>query len=1042
MTDDADELEHASGVPERTERSESGRHVTESGRHVTNRNIVPRGGIAPAGGDEPGEPSGPDYDRDPDEWTPRIDDPFDVVTPVRPQPRDVFLDEDATLHHDEPEPDEPLAGAAPEELAPAASAPPTDAAFAHHAAPDGPVTAAPAAPHEPDAQDYWGPDEPTGSGGDPITAPWARRDLAVRPPTERGPLEPRLPATAAAVLPLALDRALRMAAILAVFGLGAAGLAQPGSVLRGGVAWLVFLGFVCAGWGTLVLRLARAQERDAGLRAALGAAGYVAIAGLLVAAGVMTRPAVLILIGLGFAGFAWRELTAPEALWHRVRAGLGFVRDNPALGVFVIALGALACVRIVGAVAALDRNPWDDDIAYTPFVKRLLETGNLLEPFSFRRLGAYGGQTALAALAAARGTLGNVQLLDKGLGFGIALLAALGYARERRTQPVWVALIALVVLLLPDTAINTASYWTAVVAFLALYRCVELEQWTLVGLVGAVTCTLRQNFLATVAVFVACVLVSRLVTRARALPFGEAWRLERRAWAQVVGTALVVIAPWWIAAYASSQTFLFPVLGGTWNHELSLAPAVTTWPEELSTLLTACLETSPIVVIPLLALPLVFVTDRRLGRPLSALAIAAALSFVLLVHGFLGSEPHHLWRYAFGFATTLTIVLVLEIGAGDDARVSLAPLGRWIVLAALVLQLVTGRAALPKQAIALLEGVREAAAIDRRGDPNARAEQRRYAALQAAIPAGAPVVVMLDDPALLDYRRNPIANLDTPGFASPGDQLPAFAGAEPLRSYLVNQGYRYAAFVRSERSRYCFRRGFWVERMFTDNELFQVMSAYAIDLIDGFAELATTTTRLYDDDGLVVLDLAAPVREASRRATTGDEPTRRSAWVRELADREGLHDAWSLNTRADLRFEDGTGGLRWVDGSIDDPRWYEVTHPHPEPARRGTAILPLYRRVHLRVRGATDMRLVLRAAIALNTVYTHPRLDLSLDGELLGSVVADPGGRYAVDVTVPRDRLAGGWHDLYLVFSSIAEPDKDVRDLRIARLESIEWAPP
>jgi hypothetical protein len=373
--------------------------------------------------------------------------------------------------------------------------------------------------------------------------------------------------------------------------------------------------------------------------------------------------------------------------------------------------------------------------------------------------------------------------------------------------------------------------------------------------------------------------------------------------------------------------------------------------------------------------------------------------------------------------------------------VALAPLGRWVVLAALVLQLLDGRGALPRRGIALVSDIRQAAAVDRRGDPGARTEQRRYQAMQAALPAGARAVVMLDDPWLLDFRTNALANLDTPGFASPGSQLPAFRGAEPLRTYLVAQGYRYAAFVRSDRSRYQFRRGFWLWRLFNDSELFQIMSAYMIDAIDSFAELATTTRVLYDDDGLVVLDLGSPLRDASQRAAGGPEPVRRAGWVRELADREGLHDAWSLTTRADLRFEDGFGGLRYVDGSIDDPRWYDVSHPPPEPARRGTAILPLYHRAHLRVRGATDMHLALRAAVALNTIYTHPRLEVSLDGELLASAVADAGGHYAIDASVPRDRLAGGWHDLYLVFSGIADPGKDLRDLRIARLESVEWSP-
>ncbi|HEX7841683.1 MAG TPA: hypothetical protein VF469_29640, partial [Kofleriaceae bacterium] len=675
------------------------------------------------------------------------------------------------------------------------------------------------------------------------------------------------------------------------------------------------------------------------------------------------------------------------------------------------------------------------------FVKRLLDAGNLIEPFSFRRLGAYGGQTALGALAAARGTVANIHLADKGLGLGIALLGMLGYARERETQPVWLALIALVVLVLPETALNTASYWTGLMMFLALYRCVVREHWALAGAVAAATCTLRQNFAVPACAFLACVLIARLVRLSRTLPVREVWRQERRRWVVTAGALALVIAPWCLAAQLSSHTFLFPILGGTWNHELAIRPEVVSWPEELGFLVSCCLDPSPIAVIPILALVVAFVTDRRPGRPLSALAIATGLGFVALAHGLVGSEALHVWRYAFGFATALAVVLVLELGADDEARVDLAPLGRWIVLAALVLQLTVERGAMARQAAAIFGNLRNAAAVDRRGDPSARIEQRRYAAMQAAIPPGEQVVVMLDDPAMLDFARNPIANLDVPGFASPGEQLPAFRGAEPLRAYLVAQGYRYAAFVRSERSRYCFRREFWVQRMFTDVEIFQVMSAYSIDAIDSLAELATTTEVHYDAEGLVVLDLATRLREASRRAAPGDEPTRRTAWARELADREHLHDAWSLSTRGDLRFEDGFGKLRFVDGSIDDPAWYEVSHGYSEAAR-GTATRTLLRRSHLRVRGAGAMRLSLRAAIALGAVHTHPRLDVSLDDGPLTSAVADATGRYAIDVTVPGDRLAGGWHDLYLVFSSIADPEKEVRELRIARLESIEWSAP
>ena len=239
----------------------------------------------------------------------------------------------------------------------------------------------------------------------------------------------------------AFDRILRVAAILVVLALGAAGLALPGSVLRGGAAWLAFLCFVLSGWGYLIVRIRKIADPDFGLRAAWGAAGYIAVAGVLVAAGVLTRPVILALIGLGAAGFAWRELASPVASWHRVRDGLRFVRARPGVGTLAVLLVLAALYQMLGGVAALDRNPWDDDLAYTPLIKRLLDTGDLVEPFSFRRMSAYGGQTVLGALAAARGTLANVHLIDKGLCFGLALLIVTGKARERRCPPVWVVLI-------------------------------------------------------------------------------------------------------------------------------------------------------------------------------------------------------------------------------------------------------------------------------------------------------------------------------------------------------------------------------------------------------------------------------------------------------------------------------------------------------------------------------------------------------------------------------------------------------------------------
>ena len=821
----------------------------------------------------------------------------------------------------------------------------------------------------------------------------------------------------------------RLAFIIGAAVLGVVGFASPGSLLRGGVAWLVFLLAVASGWGYLVARIARVKDADVGLRATWGLSGYLAISGPLIALGICSRPVILVMIGVGFAGFAWRELTTATPCCARFGDAWRYARANPGLGALGAVLIGIAVLNVVGAVVNLDRNPWDDDLAYTPLIRRLLDAGDLVEPFSFRRLGAYGGQTALQALGGARGSLEAIHLIDRGLCQLLVLLLAAGHARDRRTPALYVILLGAVLLLLPETAINSAAAWSGVALFLALYRSVALGQWGLVGLVGAATCTLRQNFLPVVILFVA---LSLIASRR-----DGGWKAVRPRLVLVATVATAVIVPWWIAAYRSSDTFLFPIIDGTWNHALSVKPIVMSWAEELAYILWASIETSPLSVIPVLFAVLCATRDQRSSAPLTSLFLGVTLGFIFLVHGFAGTEPFHLWRYMFGFSIALAIALVTELGPTDNAEVSIPVLGRWLVLAALVFQILIGRGAIAKRYTTVAADLRQAVVIGTHGDPVAAAEAARYQALQASVPAGARVAVMLDDPWLLDFSRNHIANLDTPGFASPSPQLPSFRGAEAMRTYLVEQGYRYVLFVRSDRSRYFFRRPFWVWRLFNDGELFAAMSAYTIDMIDSMATLATRTTVLHDADGLVALDLGtgtAPLTD-----TPSTEADLRDTFVRTLAEQEGLRDAWTLLTRHDLRFEDGIAKLVFIDDSVDDPAWFEVTHPREPQKLRGKATRALYRRAHLRVRGSTDMLLSIRARVAINSVFTRPRLDISLDGELLTSAVADANGRYAIDVRIAAERLTGGWQDVYLISSSVIEPEKELRDLRIGRLESVEW---
>lgn len=832
-----------------------------------------------------------------------------------------------------------------------------------------------------------------------------------------------------------VDRVLRGVTIAAVVALGVLGIAGH-RLLTGGLTWLAFLFFVFSGWGYLVVRVAKIADVDFGLRALWGIVAFLAVAGVPVAAGFCTRPVLLGLAGVGLAGFGWRELVIETPAWRSIQRGGAWLRANPALAVLVVLLVAFAVLQIIGAVAKLDRNAWDDDVAYTPLVRRLLDAGNLVEPFSFRRLAAYGGQTVLQGLGAARGVISNTYLIDHGLAFGLTLLLVIGHARKLGRVPLlWLATIVLLLLLVPDISINTASYWTGAAMFLGLYRTVTLAEdaprtmFVLAGMIGAATCTLRQNYLPVVALFLVIALLFRLRT--------ATWRAERRTWLVTIGVSAAVLLPWCIAAYVSSHTFLFPIIDGTWNHALSLQQRGATWADNLGFMVSACIDSKPLAIVPILFVVAAAATDRRVARPLTAMFVASTLGFLLLAHSFGSADTTSLWRYAFGFSIALTCMLALETCGEDDAGPARLPaLGRWVLLAALLLQLGFVRADLVKRMGVTLADIHEAAVADRYGDPSARSDRRRYAAMQADVPAGARLAVMVDDPELLDFARNDIANLDTPGYASPAPQMPMFCAPDALRGYFLDQGLRYLAFVRPTASRYFYRRDFWVWRIFNDAELFQVMSAYTIDAIDSFTALANEVKVLHDRDGLVVLDLASGPPIAATTCDR-DEARRRDAFVRELAAKEGFPAAWPLSPHRDLVYSDGVSDIAFVDDA--DPKWFETEPPDPGPGR-GRPVRWMHRRVHLRVRGEDDMHLRMSGRIRLNALYARPRLDFTISGEPVASVVADEHGLFAIDVDVPG-ALLDGWTDLYVVFNTIGTPEKDVADLRIAELREVTWEP-
>jgi len=330
------------------------------------------------------------------------------------------------------------------------------------------------------------------------------------------------------------------------------------------------------GWGGLVAH--RLYGKDArvgwGLEAALGMAVHLALGGLLAMLSLVSVTTCYVAVTLGvvlFAVEAWRRAAANVASpGSDSEEGMGSNGPTIAGGVVVLVLG-VALLHYLGHAAVRPANIFDDYQAYFVFPKQLLATGTLIEPFSSRRIDAYGGQSYLQALVLAFSTVSRIGVLDNGICVLVLAGLAIGWVRERPRLPLAAAVLALLGLIkLPyfDVYVshkNGASEFSGAVFFLVIFRVLDRPRragesaWAnalALALVASAACTLRQSNLTAAALIPAFYYGAGMVREDDA----------RRRWAEEAALAvlfsLALLLPWMVLAYRSCGTPRYPLILG------------------------------------------------------------------------------------------------------------------------------------------------------------------------------------------------------------------------------------------------------------------------------------------------------------------------------------------------------------------------------------------------------------------------------------------------------------------------------------------------
>ena len=528
-------------------------------------------------------------------------------------------------------------------------------------------------------------------------------------------------------------------------------------------------------------------------------------------------------------------------------------------------------VHYLGGASDISSNPYDDDISYYPFAKQLLERGTLIDPFSFRRMSTLGGQALYHAALLVRVLPLHLNVFERGMCFVLAVGRLASHRVRGRKAPALARLLSVAFLVvLPNTSINSASYYSGLAFFLALYQTLErlpdepaadprvaVRRLLPLALVGAALCTLRQNYqLAVALVLVVSYGLAAIRLRRSAL---RPVLIEGALCLVLVG---VLVLPWLILLYRSNDTLLFPIMKGTFR------AGVDTQSKSMSALgfvrffSEIWLRPTPIVALPIFVLVGLSVRESSPRRPLAAQWLACFLSIVVLCRAFSLSDFDNLARYSYGFATASALLTWQSVATHATARQraslfhTLAPVA---LLAAALVGTLLDADNRPRSRKMIASRLRDTDEMLRRTAP-AQLEPPAagaYHRLQAAAPAGARLLIMLDEPYFLNYARNEIWNLDMPGTASPKPGIPAFQGPEAVAEYLRAQGVRHVAFVSPERSVYLYRRDIWLDHLYDPEEIWRVYAPYMVDVMANLVELGKTRAHLHEENGMVLLDLEA-----------------------------------------------------------------------------------------------------------------------------------------------------------------------------------------
>jgi hypothetical protein len=634
--------------------------------------------------------------------------------------------------------------------------------------------------------------------------------------------------------------------------------------------WGILIILSLIGWGSILNRiLFPKQQIDWGHKAAFGIAFSIVIGGILNLTRSISKPVIFIYLALGLFYFLGNLYQQRKIVLNALVHYLQKCRKDKLLLIGTLLILILILCRYAGSIVNYSFNPHDDYHAYFVFPHKMLEMGFIgSDPFSARRQSSLGGQAFLDTFVLAALSEKNLSLIDSGVGLIVAVGITLGLIQERKLSNRFCLLIILLLLVIRLGKVNITSVMVALALFTSLLRLLNyhrlkvdnfLASSFILALVTSAICTLKSNLI--IPCFILVILTYFLDI------FSAKTNKKKTIYECIITISLIIIfmLPWMISMYQSSGTLLYPFLGEGYHRStyydknyLSPSSEVTIF-KAFQIIGDAIINGIDLLCVLLLSFIIIRQQKQKLISaespvPIIISSLLGTLILALAVGGHNIGKDGIACRYAISFVVPTLIILMtlaLENTANDNQIEPL--LFKPILITMFVVGLLFGSLSDKDIFQANLSNLRFG--LSGNDLVVQKEEVKQYSKMLQVIPAKETILTRLKKPFLLDFSRNQIFLVDTPGESSLPPGMPFFKGSEALAKYLISKSIRYLAYSYASEAGFSKESYQWMLNPERSSAWYRNGARYTFDFQDNLKNLGKTRKRIYDDGENFVIDL-------------------------------------------------------------------------------------------------------------------------------------------------------------------------------------------